>query len=82
MTAPNLARNRSNLWIDLGILAAILSRIASGMAWELLEHRYRGRGYCLGLIMGAILGFIFGAVGAFIYNVVLGLIGGIEMDLE
>jgi hypothetical protein len=33
-------------------------------------------------IMGGIFGFISGAVVALIYNIVLGAMGGIEMDLE
>jgi hypothetical protein len=42
----------------------------------------RATAIILGLIGGIIIGFIAGAIVTFIYNVVLGLIGGIEMDLE
>jgi hypothetical protein len=34
------------------------------------------------IIIGGIGGFISGAIGAIIYNIILGAIGGIEMDLE
>jgi hypothetical protein len=34
------------------------------------------------IIIGGVGGFIWGAVAAVIYNIILGAIGGIEMDLE
>jgi len=34
------------------------------------------------IIIGAIFGFIGGAIVAFVYNLALGVIGGIEVDLE
>ena len=34
------------------------------------------------IIIGGVGGFISGAIGAIIYNIILGAIGGIEMDLE
>jgi len=34
------------------------------------------------IILGGIFGFISGAIVAYVYNIVLGAIGGIEMDLE
>lgn len=33
-------------------------------------------------IVYGILGFIFGAIGAFIYNVLAGMIGGVEIEVE
>jgi hypothetical protein len=39
-------------------------------------------GFIMMIILGGSGGFIGGAVIAFVYNVVLGAIGGIEMDLE
>jgi hypothetical protein len=36
----------------------------------------------LGIIFGVIFGFIVGAIMAVVYNFILGLIGGIQMDLE
>jgi len=37
---------------------------------------------CVTTILGGIFGFIGGAIVAFIYNIVLGAIGGIEMDMD
>jgi hypothetical protein len=34
------------------------------------------------VIVGGIVGFIGGVIVAFVYNIVLGAMGGIEMDLE
>jgi hypothetical protein len=34
------------------------------------------------VIFGGVGGFISGAIGAVIYNIILGAMGGIEMDLE
>jgi len=39
-------------------------------------------GWVLMIIIGGIGGFICGAIVAIVYNIVLGAIGGIEMDLE
>jgi hypothetical protein len=39
-------------------------------------------GFILMIIIGGVGGFIWGAVAAVIYNIILGAIGGIEMDLE
>jgi len=39
-------------------------------------------GFIMMIIIGAVGGFVGGAIIAFVYNIVLGFIGGIEMDLE
>ena len=39
-------------------------------------------GLVVTVIVGGIGGFVSGAIGAIIYNIILGAIGGIEMDLE
>jgi len=39
-------------------------------------------GFLIMLVIGAVGGFIWGAILAVIYNIILGAIGGIEMDLE
>jgi hypothetical protein len=39
-------------------------------------------GFITAIIIGGIAGFIGGAILAIVYNIVLGAIGGIEMDLE
>jgi hypothetical protein len=39
-------------------------------------------GLVMMIILGGIFGFISGAIIAYVYNIVLGAIGGIEMDLE
>ena len=63
------------MMLGIGGIAAAMGRGALGAGVGIV-------GLIIMIIVGAIAGFIGGAILAFIYNIVLGAIGGIEMDLE
>ncbi len=64
------------LAIDIGGMASAMGGIhALGIGAGLV-------GWVMMIIIGGIGGFIGGAIAAIVYNIVLGAIGGIEMDLE
>jgi len=67
----------------MGIFLAIgVGGMASAMGTQALGIGAGIFGLVIMIIFGGIGGFISGAVVSFIYNIVLGAIGGIEMDLE
>jgi hypothetical protein len=67
----------------MGLVVALgVGRYAAVMGTPLLGLGAGFARFILMLIIGAIGGFVGGAVIAFVYNIVLGLIGGVEMDLE
>ena len=63
------------MMLGIGGIAAAMGRGALGAGIGIV-------GLIIMIIVGAIAGFIGGAILAIIYNIVLGAIGGIEMDLE
>jgi hypothetical protein len=67
----------------MGLVVALgVGRYASMMGTPLLGFGAGFAGFILMIILGGIFGFVGGAIIAFVYNIVLGFIGGIEMDLE
>jgi hypothetical protein len=72
------------LWgFVMGIFLAIgVGGMASAMGSHVLGVGAGLVGLVMMIIFGGIGGFISGAIVAFVYNIVLGAIGGIEMDLE
>lgn len=75
--------------IPYGLLIIVMtlggaSNMGGDGAWAL-----GGGGVAIGLlvmiglpILYAIFGFVFGAIGALIYNVLAGIVGGIEIEVE
>lgn len=84
--------------MSLGKFGAVVGLIWGFLSGLILAVGFSGMGSMMGsgffgigagivgvivmIIIGGIGGFISGAVGAIIYNIILGAIGGIEMDLE
>jgi hypothetical protein len=63
------------LAIGLGSMKSMMGTYALGFGAGLI-------GLVTMVIVGGIVGFIGGVIVAFVYNIVLGAMGGIEMDLE
>jgi hypothetical protein len=67
----------------VGLMVAVgIGGIGSMMGSHALGIGAGIMGLIVMIIIGGIGGFISGAIGAIIYNIILGAIGGIEMDLE
>ena len=64
------------------ILAAGLGGMASVLGTPALGIGAGFLGLVFMVIAGGVIGFIGGVIVAIVYNIVLGAIGGIEMDLE
>jgi hypothetical protein len=68
------------LYALMGLVLVPIVLIVSMLSPEKSEF---GAGFALTLpIIYGVLGFIFTAIGCAIYNVVAGLVGGIEVELE
>jgi hypothetical protein len=70
-----------------GFMMGIMVAIGVGGSVAMMGSQALGAGagivgLILMIIIGGVGGFIWGAIAAVIYNVILGAIGGIEMDLE
>ena len=63
-------------------LAFGLGRMGSAFGTHIPGFGFGIIGLIIMIVLGGIFGFIGGAIVAFVYNVVLGAIGGVEMDLE
>jgi hypothetical protein len=67
----------------MGLMVAIgLGGMGSVMGSQGLGIEAGIVGLVVMIIIGGVGGFISGTIGAIIYNIVLGAIGGIEIDLE
>ncbi|MGA2919422.1 hypothetical protein [Methanoregula sp.] len=67
----------------MGIFLAIgVGGMATAVGTQMLGVGAGLIGWVMMIIIGGIGGFISGAIVAIVYNIVLGAIGGIEMDLE
>jgi hypothetical protein len=64
------------------ILAAGLGGMGSGFGAHALGIGAGLLGLVFMVIIGGVIGFIGGVIVAIVYNIVLGAMGGIEMDLE
>lgn len=70
-----------------GCIMGLVIAVGVGGSAALMGARALGlgagiAGFVFMIIIGAVGGFVWGAVMAIIYNIILGTIGGIEMDLE
>jgi hypothetical protein len=70
-----------------GLIAGLMVAVGIGGIGSMMGSHALGIGagivgLIVMIIIGGIGGFISGAIGAIIYNIILGAIGGIEMDLE
>lgn len=77
----------------LGLLFGALVSLASLLGAAAAFGQNQGAGGAFGMLFGVgaiiilplfygTIGFIGGAIGAFIYNLVAGVVGGIELDVE
>jgi len=67
----------------MGLLVALgIGGTAAAMGGGALGAGVGIAGFIMIVIIGAVGGFVGGAIIAFVYNIVLGFMGGIEMDLE
>lgn len=75
--------------IPYGLVVIVFSLAGAGMGGGRESALVGGTGVVAGLgimiglpIFYAIFGFIFGAIGAFVYNILAGIIGGVEIEVE
>ncbi|HVN73106.1 MAG TPA: hypothetical protein VMT44_00765 [Methanoregula sp.] len=67
----------------MGIVVALgLGGLGSAFGSHMIGAGLGLVGLVVMVILGGIFGFIGGAIVAIVYNIVLGAIGGVEMDLE
>jgi hypothetical protein len=81
------------MWVILGGLVLLLQLLIGGITGLGAGGREGAQvfgmvagfgiiGYIIGIVIYAVLGGIFSALAAFIYNLVAGMVGGIEINLE
>ena len=83
-----LAIFQSALMAAFGLIAALFVMMFSAM-FSGLSHQAAGMAGVAGIaaliifpIMYGVIGFIAGAIGAALYNLVAGIVGGIEIEVE
>ncbi len=75
--------------IPYGLIVIVISLSGASMGRGQDALALGGGGVVVGLaimiglpIFYAIIGFIFGAIGAIVYNILAGMVGGIEIEVE
>lgn len=78
---------QSALMAAFGLIAALLFTMFATLGGLATQHA--GLAGAMGLaaliimpIMYGVIGFIFGAIGAALYNLIAGVVGGIEIEVE
>lgn len=84
-----LAIFQGALMAAFGLLAGVFILLFGSMFAGLAGREAGAAGFIGGIgaviflpIMYGVLGFISGAIGAFVYNLVAGVVGGVEIEVE